>query len=51
MLKLIIKLFKIIFEEQVNAVTGLIKFCSYGGLFLIASFIDLFITILYSIVF
>ena len=51
MLKLIIKLFKIIFEEQINSVTGLIKFYAYAGLIIIASFIALFITILYNVVF
>lgn len=51
MLKLIMKLLKIILDEQVSAVTGLIKFYAYAGLFLIASFIILFITIIYNIVF
>lgn len=50
-MKLLIKLFKIIFSDQINSVTGLIKFYAYAGLFILTSFAILILTILYNVIF
>lgn len=51
MLKQIIKLLKIMFSEQINSVTWLIKLYAYIGLFLISSLIALIVIGLYNMVF
>ena len=50
-MKLIIKLFKIIFTEQVDTLSNLIKFYAYAGLFLIACLVSLALVIMYNIIF